>query len=63
MIDAAAIPGIGGDLDEVEAEGRTLRRLGRGVADTGVDVHTAFQGLRPFYSAPKPRSCSPPPCR
>ncbi len=53
MINPDGIPQIDGDLDAVAAAGSTLQRTGRDFASTGADVHSTWQGLSAFYTAPE----------
>jgi hypothetical protein len=53
MIEPGQIPQIEGDLEAVAAHGQTLKTRGNEFADTGLDVHTSWQGLTAFYRAPE----------
>lgn len=53
MIQPDDIPQINGDLEAVARYGQTLKAIGNEFADTGLDVHTTWQGLAAFYHAPE----------
>lgn len=53
MIDAASIPVIEGDMDALAMHARAVDAAGAGIADTGTDVDSTWQGLRPVYQAPE----------
>ncbi|WP_121435114.1 ADP-ribosyltransferase [Actinomadura pelletieri] len=52
MIDPNAIPIPKADPDGVEEAGRALQKDGTTIAQTGDDIHSAWQGLDAFYTAP-----------
>jgi len=53
VIQPDQIPQIPGDIDVVATHGQTLKTKGKEFSDTGLDVHTTWQGLAAFYSAPE----------
>jgi ppGpp synthetase/RelA/SpoT-type nucleotidyltranferase len=53
VINPGAIPKFQGDVDALEGDASKLEGVGRGVRDTGVDVHSTWQGLAAFYEAPE----------
>ena len=53
MIQPDHIPQINGDIEAVARYGQTLKARGKEFADTGLDVHTTWQGLAAFYHAPE----------
>ncbi|MGW5663769.1 hypothetical protein ACWEWG_27390 [Streptomyces sp. NPDC003758] len=53
MIDPEAIPQYTGNLAELEAAYGDLKSDASDIRDTGRDVHTRFQGLSAYYSAPE----------
>ncbi|MFI0482193.1 hypothetical protein [Actinomadura sp. 9N215] len=52
VIDPNAIPIPKADPDAVEDAGRALKNDGTAIAQTGDDIHSAWQGLDAFYTAP-----------
>lgn len=53
MIQPDEIPQVPGDIDVVATHGQTLKTKGKAFADSGLDVHTTWQGLATYYSAPE----------
>ncbi|MEN3356484.1 MAG: hypothetical protein V7637_466, partial [Mycobacteriales bacterium] len=53
MINPGEIPQIPGDIEAVARHGGTLRTEGKSFGSTGSDVHSTWQGLSAFYSAPE----------
>jgi len=53
MINPGEIPQIPGDIEAVAAHAATLKSQGKEFGDTGSDVHSTWQGLSAFYSAPE----------
>jgi Contact-dependent growth inhibition CdiA C-terminal domain len=53
MINPGEIPQIPGDIEAVAAHAATLKSRGKEFGDTGSDVHSTWQGLSAFYSAPE----------
>ena len=53
MIQPDHIPQINGDIEAVARHGQTLKTKAKEFADTGLDVHTRWQGLAAFYHAPE----------
>ncbi|ARF55963.1 hypothetical protein [Streptomyces gilvosporeus] len=52
-IDPSGIPTYTGNLEEVEARAKALKKEAGAIRDKGADVHSSFQGLRAYYSAPE----------
>ncbi|MFF9160359.1 ADP-ribosyltransferase [Streptomyces longwoodensis] len=53
MINPEQIPQFTGDLAQLELDHAALKKDAGNVRDTGKDVHTQFQGLSAFYTAPE----------
>jgi hypothetical protein len=53
MINPGEIPQIPGDIEAVARHGGTLQSEGKSFGSTGSDVHSTWQGLSAFYSAPE----------
>jgi hypothetical protein len=53
MINPGEIPQIPGDIEAVARHGGTLQTEGKSFGSTGSDVHSTWQGLSAFYSAPE----------
>jgi hypothetical protein len=53
MIDAASIPVIEGDMEALAMHARAVDAAGAAIADTGTDVDSTWQALRPVYRAPE----------
>jgi hypothetical protein len=53
MINPGEIPQIPGDVEAVARHGGTLQSAGKSFGSTGSDVHSTWQGLSAFYSAPE----------
>ena len=53
MIQPDQIPRIQSDLDVLVLHGQALKTQAQQFADTGLDVHTTWQGLAAFYRAPE----------
>ncbi|WP_051877526.1 hypothetical protein [Streptomyces natalensis] len=52
-IDPSGILTYTGNLEEVEARAKALKKEAGAIRDKGADVHSSFQGLRAYYSAPE----------
>jgi Contact-dependent growth inhibition CdiA C-terminal domain len=50
---AELVPVIAGDMDVLAGHARSLDEVGAAVADTGMRVHTGWQGLAAVYHAPE----------
>ncbi|MFG2379964.1 hypothetical protein [Streptomyces avermitilis] len=53
MIDPSGIPQFTGDFDELDKDTSGLRGNAIGIRDSGMDVHSRFQMLEAFYTAPE----------
>ncbi|MFF9264584.1 hypothetical protein [Streptomyces longwoodensis] len=53
MINPEQIPQFTGDLAQLELDHAALKKDAGNVRDTGKDVHSQFQGLSAFYTAPE----------
>ncbi|MGW5771394.1 ADP-ribosyltransferase [Streptomyces longwoodensis] len=53
MINPEQIPQFTGDLAQLELDHAAFKKDAGNVRDTGKDVHTQFQGLSAFYTAPE----------
>jgi hypothetical protein len=53
MINPGEIPQIPGDIEAVARHGGALQTAGKSFGSTGSDVHSTWQGLSAFYSAPE----------
>jgi hypothetical protein len=53
LIQPDQIPRIQSDLDVLVLHGQALKAQAQEFADTGLDVHTTWQGLAAFYRAPE----------
>ncbi|MER7402652.1 hypothetical protein ABT373_09200, partial [Streptomyces sp. NPDC000070] len=53
MIQPEKIPQFTGDLEQLETDYADLKKDAGHIRDTGGDVHSRFQGLSAFYTAPE----------
>ncbi|MEU4683981.1 hypothetical protein AB0G24_12820, partial [Streptomyces xinghaiensis] len=53
MIKPEAIPQFTGDLGQLEKDATGLGNDADDIRDTGRNIHTEFQGLSAFYTAPE----------
>ncbi|MFG2139295.1 hypothetical protein [Streptomyces sp. NPDC048650] len=52
-IDPSRIPTYTGDLEELETRAKALKKEAGAIRDKGADIHSEFQGLRAYYTAPE----------
>ncbi|MFF4952522.1 hypothetical protein [Streptomyces chattanoogensis] len=52
-IDPSKIPSYTGNLEELEARAKALKKEAGAIRDKGADIHADFQGLRAYYTAPE----------
>ncbi|MCB5907922.1 hypothetical protein [Streptomyces pinistramenti] len=52
-IDPSGIPEYTGDLERLEASAASLKKEAGAIRGKGADIHSGFQGLRAYYTAPE----------